>query len=86
MCFSLLLCPLKTASDKNKTGGYEKQNYNLCKPIFSTKPRDHKRFDWPIRYIMQDVGLKYLHLSIDYEINIQILIDVSDTWQKKQRE
>ena len=34
---------------KNKTGGHEKQNYNLCKPIFSTKTRDHKRFDWLIR-------------------------------------
>ena len=62
----------------NKTGGHEKQNHNLCKPIFSTKTRDHKRFDWLIRYIMQDVGLKYLHLSIDYETNIQILIDVCE--------
>ena len=67
---------------KNKTGGHEKQNYNLCKPIFSTKTRDHKRFGWLIRYIMQD--LKYLHLSIDYETNIQILIDVCERHMAKE--
>ena len=42
---------------------------------FQQKTRDHKRFYLLIRYIMQDVGLKYLHLSIDYEANIQILTD-----------
>ena len=64
---------------KNKTGGHEKQNFNLCKPIVSTKTRGHKRFDWLIiTYFLQDVGLKYLHLSIDYETNIQILIDVCE--------
>ena len=68
----------------NKTGGHEKQNYNLCKPIFKKKKRDHKRFDWLIRYIMQGVGLKYLHLSIDYETNIQILIDIC--WRHMAKE
>ena len=57
---------------------------HLCKPIFSTKKRDHKRFDWLIRCTMQDVGLKYLHLSIDYETNIQILIDVSERHMAKE--
>ena len=42
----------------------------------SFKKKDHKRFDWLIRYIMQGVGLKYIHLSIDYETNIQILIAI----------
>ena len=70
---------------KNKTGGHEKQNNNLCKPIFSTKTRGHKRFDWLIiRYFLQDAGLKYLHLSIDYETNIQILIDVCERHMAKE--
>ena len=81
MWFSLLLCPaLKTASDENKTDGNGKQYYNLCKSCLqvSTQKWDHKRFDWLITYTMQDVDLKYLHKSTDYETNIQILINVCE--------
>ena len=48
------------------------------------KPRGEKHFDWLIRYIMQDADLKNLHLSIDYQTNIQILIDVCERQMAKE--
>ena len=35
-------------------------------------------------YIMQDVGLKYLHLSTDYETNIQSLIEACERHMAKE--
>ena len=43
--------------------------------VLSKKAGTQTCVDWLIRYIMQDVGLKYLHLSTDYETNIQSLIE-----------
>ena len=41
--------------------------------------------NWLIRYIMQDVGLKYLHLSSDYETNIQSLIEACERDMTKEK-
>ena len=35
-------------------------------------------------YIMQDMGLKYLHLSTYYEINIQSLIEACERHMAKE--
>ena len=36
-------------------------------------------------YIMQDVGLKYLHLSTDYETYIQSLIEACERHMAKEQ-
>ena len=41
--------------------------------------------NWLIRYIMQDVGLKYLHLSTGYETNIQSLIEACERHVAKEK-
>ena len=38
--------------------------------VLSTKTGPQTCVNWLIRYIMQDVGLKYLHLLTDYVTNI----------------
>ena len=45
----------------------------------------HETTNVLIGYIMQDVGLKYLHLSFDFETNIQILIDVCEGHMAKEK-
>ena len=35
--------------------------------VLSTKTGTQTCVNWLIRYIMQDVGLKYLHMSTDYK-------------------
>ena len=40
--------------------------------------------NWLIRYIMHDVGLKYLHLSTDYETSIQSLIEACERKMAKE--
>ena len=53
--------------------------------VLSTKTGP-QTFNLLIRYILQDVGLKYLHLSPDYETNVQSLIEVCEPHMaKKQR-
>ena len=43
--------------------------------VLSIKEGTQTCANWLIRYIMQDVGLKYPHLSTDYETSIQSLIE-----------
>ena len=40
--------------------------------------------NWLIRYIVQDVGLKYLHLSTDYETNIQSWFEACEQHMAKK--
>ena len=52
--------------------------------VLSTKTGTQICVNWVIRYIMQDVGLKYLHLSTDYETNIQSLIEACERHMAKE--
>ena len=46
--------------------------------VLSTKTGTQTCVDWLIRYFMQDVGLKYIYVSTDYETNIQSLIETCE--------
>ena len=54
--------------------------------VFSTKTGLQTCVNWLIRYIMQDVGLKNLHLSTDYETSIQSLIEACERHMAKETE
>ena len=52
--------------------------------VLSTKTGTQTCVNWLIRYIMQDVGLRDLHLSTDYEANIQSLIEACERYMAKE--
>ena len=52
--------------------------------VLSIKAGTQTCVNWLIRYIMQNVGLTYLHLSTDYETNIQTLIEVCERHKTKE--
>ena len=52
--------------------------------ILSTKIGTQTCVNWVIRYLMQDVGLKYPHLSTDYETTIQSLIEACERHMAKE--
>ena len=52
--------------------------------VLSIKEGTRTCANWLIRNIMQDVGLKYLHLSTDYETSIQSLIKVCERQMAKE--
>ena len=55
--------------------------------IYVSNKQEHKRVNWQIRYmyIMKDVGLKYLHLSTDYETNLQSKIEACERHMAKEK-
>ena len=52
--------------------------------VLSTKTGIQTCVNWLIRCIMQDVRLKYLNLSTDYEPNIQSLIEACERHMAKE--
>ena len=46
--------------------------------VLSTKRGTQTCVNWLIIYIMQEVGLKYIHVSTDYETNIQSLTEACE--------
>ena len=52
--------------------------------VLSIKEGTQTCANWLIRYIMQNVGLKYIHLSTDYDTNIQTLIEACERHMAKE--
>ena len=52
--------------------------------VLSIKEGAQTCANWLIRNIMQDVGLKYLHLSTDYVTSIQSLIEACERRMAKE--
>ena len=46
--------------------------------------QEHKHVNWLIRYSIQDVGLKYLHLSTVYGTHVQSLIESCERHMAKE--
>ena len=59
---------------------------NLCEPHFNliNKKETQTCVNWLIRYIIQDVGLKYLYLPTAYETKVQSLFEACERDMAKE--